>query len=102
MNHQKATHKRAAHPIKERLSKDVHFILASCLHQFEEVNEIGDEKHFNVDAVLRGAVHGARQHRERRTGRVDHAVRREYAGTLPRGAFIPHENLFNAVVRAHS
>ena len=95
------TAKREAHPIKERLSKDVHFILASCLHQFDEVNELDEDRHFNVDAVLTGAVNGTRQYKERRTGRVNQAARRTYQGVLPRGEFIPHANLFNSVVRAH-
>lgn len=46
--------KLAPEHVRQCLSRDVHAILSVCIHQFKEDDAVGQERCFDVDAVITG------------------------------------------------
>jgi len=83
--------------LKKRLADDIHVILSACLHQFEDAKEL-DEECFDVDAIVAGRLRSVPRASTRRPAPAS----APYKASISRGIFIPHQNLFENVVRAHS
>jgi hypothetical protein len=90
--------KMPAHHVKAKLSKDVHSILKTCLHEFEDEQREIEDKSFNVDAVIAGRSVQPRMIHELRNEAVSKArtarteSRNQYIQPLTlasRGSFIP-------------
>jgi hypothetical protein len=90
--------------LTQRLSEDVHVILSACIHQFEDEKELVEEC-FDVDAIVAGRLYAQAKPKARHTDGKDAAHRSAFKvdkTPIRRGLFIPHQNLFDNVVRAHA
>jgi hypothetical protein len=94
--HSTAKHGLQPHEVRSNLTKRIEKILADSLHNFEELEQELDERHFDVDGILSGRPSREQRSSIRRSAPVrahryaNTVSDNPYALTRPnRGSFIP-------------